>query len=921
MVATASLMYRMGIEGGAAVRAEVSSVGTEEEKTAARAIAAADRKAERVAAVERQLQAVKQQSVEADQRALALVTGNVAAYETAKRREVAAVQSATTAHTRNSSALKSSGSAMVGVSQQVQDSFTQISMGANIFSVLAVQGGQLAGQMIYLEGTLGKVARFITSGWGLALTGGLLVLGYLTKGLFENEEAAKRAAEGMQKFQQRQSDIGNFIDATTGRLTEQNRALVLNAILTRQAQIADNNKAIAEQRNSAFRVAGNQQIRNPSTVTSSVGIPIAVRQTDPDVSRAIAAAAGDVDKLSISLANLARTSRPDLKPLALQISTQAGAAIIATRENEKLSKELRALNGDTGALVTGNTKLIESRAKLAGATSALDRAQAQYAISTTEADQAYERSKKTQADQAKLLASRTAAERALNEAQDANRKHSDRHGQSIARQSAAMVVNADASLDLARAYLTNSDAALKAEAARKGLTDATRKGIDGEAQVRRQLDIMVGEQLVTGAKAVAQLRDETAGRKAANDNVVAGRIAYAQMNRAMADEAALRPLLKLQTTAQGEALALLTQAVTAYRAALKEAHAEEARSAAQAGIADARERIAEIRASVADLNQNPIVQATNAARRAAEREADKGGYSGQDRADFIEARVLQARVEYNQRIAESYVRTRQDQEDRLALAQAELGLLGKSEVVRERELKLLELSRQMKRDGLTEDDAAYQATMARAEALEDVLVELNRQKAAMEELRSIGGDVIDTIFDPDNWKNWGDLGKRVLQDLLKDMLVLAAVNPLKNALLGTNETTMGGILGSILKLPGGSSGSGSSGGLPGTGPIITGEFPTPGNATGTLNWKGGMMIAGENGAELIDAPAGSRVYPAAETRRMLQAPARGGDTHIHQKFENSFAGNAVTMEDALLLAQAAKNGAIQAIDERQRRAP
>lgn len=85
--------------------------------------------------------------------------------------------------------------AMTGLSFQAQDAFTQLSMGANAFSVLAIQGGQAAGQMVHLEGRLGKIANFLVGPWGLALTAGLLVVGALTKGLFENEEAAKKTGD------------------------------------------------------------------------------------------------------------------------------------------------------------------------------------------------------------------------------------------------------------------------------------------------------------------------------------------------------------------------------------------------------------------------------------------------------------------------------------------------------------------------------------------------------------------------------------------------------------------------------------------------------------------------------------------------------------------------------------------------------
>lgn len=271
--------------------------------------------------------------------------------------------------------------AMQGLSFQAQDAFTQISMGTNAFSVLAIQGGQAAGQMTMLEGRLGSFARFMVGPWGLAITGALLVLGALTKGMFDNENASKAAADGMKKFQDRQSDIGNFIDATTGKLIEQNRNLVINAILTRQANIAANDKAVTDGRNAAFEAARRTYTASaPSAGVGTAGGPImSMRVTDPAVLKVIQQANGDVEKLTTGLFNLSKV-RPDLKDVTLQVSGLGGAAVIAKRENEKLGKELRALNGDTTALATSTTSLIGKQVALATATTPLARARAQLAL-------------------------------------------------------------------------------------------------------------------------------------------------------------------------------------------------------------------------------------------------------------------------------------------------------------------------------------------------------------------------------------------------------------------------------------------------------------------------------------------------------------------------------------------------------------
>lgn len=92
--------------------------------------------------------------------------------------------------------------AMAGASYQVQDLATQISMGANPINALVVQGGQLAGQFMNVEGKAGAVARFMMGGWGLALQIGLMAIAPLVEKLWETSEAsqeAKRALEAQRK--------------------------------------------------------------------------------------------------------------------------------------------------------------------------------------------------------------------------------------------------------------------------------------------------------------------------------------------------------------------------------------------------------------------------------------------------------------------------------------------------------------------------------------------------------------------------------------------------------------------------------------------------------------------------------------------------------------------------------------------------
>lgn len=407
------------------------------------------------------------------------------------RIEEALLESSTDAQLRAGQATRAHGSVMAAVAPQAQDFFTQWSMGANVLNVLAIQGGQAASQMIYLGGKAGAFANFMMGGWGLAIQAALLGLGALTHGLFDNAEASKKAEEGLKAFADRQSDIANFIDATTGRLTEQNKTLVLNAILTRQANMAANDKAISESREKAFdraRDAAFSAVRAaPGSTTSGVTF------ADNDaVQAAIRNAGGNVDKLATSLAVLAKT-HPELAKVALDVSGIGGQAIMAQRENDKLRKELRGLSGDTTALAHGTTGLIEKQVALATATTPLARARAELALVQQGAAAA---DKAGGAALVKYRTDLTEATKAVNEAEaaekaaNAARRDATRdanRAEKLGRDADAIEARTRNLYLLADAYGVSSGAALIAEARVKAESDAIRRGADIELAASEQV--------------------------------------------------------------------------------------------------------------------------------------------------------------------------------------------------------------------------------------------------------------------------------------------------------------------------------------------------------------------------------------------------------------------------------------------------
>lgn len=180
-----------------------------------------------------------------------------------------------------------------------------------------------------------------------------------------------------------------------------------------------------------------------------------------------------------------------------------------------------------------------------------------------------------------------------------------------------------------------------------------------------------------------------------------------------------------------------------------------------------------------------------------------------------------------------------------------------------------------------------------------------------EEMKSFGEGFVDTVLSPDTWSSWGNAGKTILGELQNEMLKLAVINPLKNALFGSGLPTLGSIS-SLFK------GSGSSSDI-----VLGGAFPGN-NAVGTEYWSGGMTYVGEQGRELINLPRGSKVFSASDTRQMQQQgahvtfevrPLKGAtfDAEVSQ------ISGAQVAQAAPTIAAGSSNGAQQAMMRRNSR--
>jgi hypothetical protein len=74
-------------------------------------------------------------------------------------------------------------------------------------------------------------------------------------------------------------------------------------------------------------------------------------------------------------------------------------------------------------------------------------------------------------------------------------------------------------------------------------------------------------------------------------------------------------------------------------------------------------------------------------------------------------------------------------------------------------------------------------------------------KASVAEFKDFAGHELDELFNIDNWKNWGDLGPRVLHDLEQELVKLTLLNPLKNWLLGENNPTLSSLFKGLSGMP------------------------------------------------------------------------------------------------------------------------
>lgn len=216
---------------------------------------------------------------------------------------------------RAMAAMQANRFAMQGLSYQAQDTFTQLSMGANIFNVIAIQGAQAAGQLSFLQGATGSLqaraasfAQFMLGPWGLAITAGLMVVGALTKhvDLLGNKldnavDKMKRDAEQTALTDKAKRLFTTSIEGVSAAIVEQTKALDASA---RSEESAAERSNIAAKQKMAEALA----VRQATAARLAEAVALEESLKSSPLTNAYLSQNGERDQLQRRIEDLSRES-------------------------------------------------------------------------------------------------------------------------------------------------------------------------------------------------------------------------------------------------------------------------------------------------------------------------------------------------------------------------------------------------------------------------------------------------------------------------------------------------------------------------------------------------------------------------------------------------------------------------------------
>jgi hypothetical protein len=249
------------------------------------------------------------------------------------------------------------------LSFQIGDVAQGLALGISPMTLFAQQAGQTIQAITLMKGEATGLISFLGGPWGAVITGAVTILGSLlfahknaADGAREQAVAEREAAAAQQaasraadELARHQDDLASFFDRATGKIIEQNRVLIQNAILRRQDQLGQLSQQSQQRAGQAFALA-HQAVAASGRVIGQRFVaerqPYANEyQFDPDLSRAVQSAA-TIFELNNNLTQLA-ARRPELRATVRQISDLASENILAGRSFQRLRDEIRSFQSGT----------------------------------------------------------------------------------------------------------------------------------------------------------------------------------------------------------------------------------------------------------------------------------------------------------------------------------------------------------------------------------------------------------------------------------------------------------------------------------------------------------------------------------------------------------------------------------------------
>lgn len=283
-------------------------------------------------------QAVMLERLEREARQVAAATGQVS---TAMDAQTNAAGRAAAAHRSFQTSMGASRMAGIQLGQQAQDFAVQVAGGQNVLLAFTQQASQAAFVAQGMGGVLGRVGAVLSGPYGTAIFLATTALGVMTGGFTKNKEAADAAKKASEDLASRQMDMSNFFDLATGAIREQNRTLIENAILLKEAKIdalrdtASGKQAFDSARSTSQEI-GAARNRRRAGVRGSV---LAGWSRDSGLDEIIKRSGNNAELLDQNLRELAKR-RPDLSDAVLEVSRLAAAAVQAGRDISTLEKEI-----------------------------------------------------------------------------------------------------------------------------------------------------------------------------------------------------------------------------------------------------------------------------------------------------------------------------------------------------------------------------------------------------------------------------------------------------------------------------------------------------------------------------------------------------------------------------------------------------